>query len=131
MQRLFNISMKVCCQTEDLLSKVRENKEAHAAIVAEAKLGFAEKARSVLESHLEKLKEGKLKELHLHLTSPRDHSREYETIIKMLEMHRNSHIELSADEVRMFVEDKWDWTEEFLQTNSAYSGLALSKREHD
>lgn len=128
MQHFFNISMKVSCKTEELLEKIRENKSAHAAIVEEAKRGFAEKARAVLEAHLSKLESGALKELRISLASPRDHTREYETIIKMLELHRSSHIELNADEVRMFVEDQWDWTEEFLQTNSMYSGLASSKR---
>lgn len=128
MQRYFNISMKVTCSTEELLAQVRVNKEAHAAIVEEAKRGFVLTARAVLEGHLEKLKEGKLTQLHVSLAPPRDHTREYDTILKMLEMHKSEHIELSADEVRMFVEDQWDWTEEFLHTNSAYSGLAASKR---
>jgi uncharacterized protein YpuA (DUF1002 family) len=131
MQRMFNISMKVVCNTSELLEKVKQNKDAHIAIVEEAKRGFAKKAQEVLENHLEKLKRGLLKDLRVSLTPPRDHTREYETIIKMLQLHKNTHIELNADEVRMFVEDRWDWTEDFLQTNSAYSILALSKREHD
>lgn len=39
----------------------------------------------------------------------------------MLKQHTGETVELSPDEYRHLVEDEWDWTKEFINTNYAYS----------
>lgn len=116
--------MKVVCNSRDVLNAVRKNRDNHAKIVSEARAGFLVKAAEMLKAESERLAAGKLKSLRLTLASPVDHTSEYDTVVRMLEMHREDTIELDADSVRMFVEDKWDWTERFLAENSVYSGTA-------
>lgn len=123
-----NIDMEVECDKAAVLDKVRTNREGHAKIVAEARVGFVEKAREVLTEQLDRLKKGKLKELSVHLAPPADHTREYDTVIRMLEMHTESTITLGASEVQMFIEDNWDWSDQFIMANSAYSGTAAARR---
>lgn len=122
------IDMEVECDKKMVLEKVRENRNGHAKIVEEARVGFVEKAALMLTAELEKLKKGKTQELSVHLSSPADHTREYDTVIKMLEMHTEPTITLGGEEVRMFIEDNWDWSDQFLAVNAAYSGTAAARR---
>lgn len=118
--------MKVVCAAKEVLATVRTNRDNHAKIVSEARVGFLVKAKEMLDAESAKLAAGKLRSLKVNLAAPVDHTSEYDTVIRMLEMHREATIELDADSIRMFVEDKWDWTERFLAENSAYSGTARS-----
>lgn len=127
MRHMLGIKMEVFCNTADVLNKVKENRTEHAQIVEEARKGFIEKAKALLEEKLSLLKEGKLTTLQVNLSPPQNYTAEYDTIIQMLSMHTEKEITLGADEVRMFIEDRWDWTEAFLATNSAYSGSAIRK----
>lgn len=124
MRHMLNVRIEVVCETTTILQKVMQNREKHAGIVAEAREGFLKKAKEVLEAEMGKLKEGKLKTLSVQLQPPADHTSEYDTVIQMLQLHTEDTITLDADGVRMFVEDKWDWTEAFLGSNAHYSGTA-------
>lgn len=123
-----NIMMEVECDKKAVLDKVRSNREGHAKIVVEARAGFVEKAKEMLTEKLDLLKQGKLSELSVHLSSPADHMREYDTVIRMLEMHTEETITLGGEEVRMFIEDNWDWSDQFIAVNAAYSGTAAARR---
>lgn len=127
MQQRFGINLEVTCNKKEVLDTVKQNREEHIKIVQEAKIGYVEKARALLEEKLHLLKEGKVGRILIDLQYPLDHTSEYDTIIKMLTLHIGDDIILGANEVQMFVEDKWDWTDQFLHHNSAYSGTARSK----
>lgn len=127
MRHLLGIKMEVICNTADVLAKVTINRDEHAQIVKEARAGFVVRAKEALTEKLDLLKAGKLTSLQVNLNPPQDYTSEYDTIIQMLKMHTASEITLGADEVRMFIEDKWDWTEQFLGSNSIYSGTARAK----
>jgi len=132
MQRLLGMQMKVQLDRDELLAILRNNLAKHKEVVTEARKGYVETARKTLQDKLAELEAGKLKTVSISLTSPQDMSSTYKTVIRMLEMHQEPRIELSSDEVRMFVEDKWDWTSRFLATNAGYSDLAASMlRETD
>lgn len=121
------INMVVVCDRTDVLAKIEQNRDGHAEIVKEARAGFIDKAKKVLAEKLGLLKEGKLTSLIIDLAPPQDYTSEYNTVIQMLSMHTEKTITLSAEEVRMFIEDKWDWTEHFLTSNSYYSPIAASR----
>jgi len=126
MQRLLGMQMKVQLDRDELLKILRKNLTKHKEVVIEARKGYVKTARKTLQEKLAELEAGKLKTVSVSLTSPQDMSSTYKTVIRMLEMHQEPRIELSSDEVRMFVEDKWDWTARFLASNAGYSGLAAS-----
>ena len=126
---MHGVNMKVNVKREELLNKLRANRERHAAIVVEAREGYVKSARVEVERRLERLREGKIVALDFHLQVPEDYTSAYDTVIGMLSMSEQSEIEIDAKQYRMFVEDEWEWLHAFLVTSSNYSGLSRSYAE--
>jgi len=124
MRQIHNITMSVKCNKDYVLDALKKNRENHIKIVKEAKNGYLKEAEKQLKSRLEKIKNGYMTSLSFDLLIPADHTDEYDTIIKMLEMHTDDTIELSADEVRQLIENKWSWMNSFLSNNACYSKTA-------
>lgn len=122
MMRQLGIDMHVTCDKDQILEKLRENRELHSKLVAEARKGYIARAQEALAEKLSKLREGKVTELSFMLSVPRDFTGLYDTAIAMLEAHTEPTIELSAGEFRHFLQDEWDWTREFVAANAIYSG---------
>lgn len=116
--------LTITADVPGLLAKLRDNREAHAAIVVEAREGYIESAKVALSEKLAKLRTGDLVSLIFSLSPPQDYTKEYDTAIRMLEWTTDKTIELSASDFRRFVEDEWDWMEHFLISNAPYSGTA-------
>jgi len=127
MNRIYGIKMVVTCKRAEVLTKLRANRDKHASIVAEAREGYLKKALEAVEERAQELKAGKIKALIFSLQLPQDHTAEYDTVIQMLEMHQPETIELNADEVRQLIEDKWEWTSQFLHSNAFYSPQAATE----
>lgn len=117
-------SMKITAKTSDVLATLVKNRETHAKIVAEARVGYMEKARAAIKAKLDKLESGKLVSLAFHLMVPIDQTKIYDTAIQMLQMHQGESIELDSDQVRCLIQDRWEWTRTFYGTNKAYSATA-------
>jgi hypothetical protein len=135
MRHLHNINIEVEAKTKDVLEILRRNRTAHRKIVQEARAGWLKRCRAELEKRLQEITEGndgclvmlkapKSFNMHFQLPEPQDHTAEYDTVIQSLEMHTGETITLDADAVRQLVENRWDWIEEFLARNSAYSETA-------
>jgi len=122
MMRHLGINMRVTCLKTDILLKLQENRETHAKLVAEARVGYVQAAREALEKKLGLLAEGKLVALQFSLAVPKDYTAVYDTTISMLQAHTGNEIELAADEYRHLVQDEWEWTRDFLTSNMRYSG---------
>lgn len=124
MMRHSNIEMKTTVKRVELLVKVKENAEKHAAIVAEARIGYVMQARVAVEKKLKELQAGKIVSLHFTLNPPVDHTEVYKTTIEMLEWNTEELVILEADEFRQLVQDQWDWSSSFYGTNKVYSSTA-------
>lgn len=120
----FGINMTVICNKNEVLSALRTNRDKHQKIVQEARHGYIDKAKKALKKKLEILEAGKISTLQFSLSPPQDMTEAYDTAIQMLELHREVNVTLSAQEVRQFVQDEWDWASSFLFANSAYSTSA-------
>jgi hypothetical protein len=131
MQRLLGLQLQVECNKDELLETLRKNRARHKEIVIEARKGYMAKAKETLQEKLEELETGKVKSVSVSLSAPQDMSSVYDTTIKMLELHQQPTITLSSDEVRMLVEDKWDWTARFLASNAMYSDIAANMARED
>ena len=126
MNRMYNISMTITADRLKVLEVLRANLEQHKKIVEEARVGYFEAAQKMLRNKLDEMEKAgpnKVVQLTFSLRPPKDHTAEYETVIRMLEMHREQTVELSADEVRQLIENKWDWMKEFVAVNEVYSPL--------
>jgi len=109
---------------DDLLKKVQKNRDAHRGIFEEAVEGYRKRSVEILEEHIQKIKAGKLEEVYVRLPRPSDHTKDYDRVIEMLEMHEDTSIEIDEDHFASYVMDDWSWKNEFLATNSTYSATA-------
>lgn len=124
MMRLNNVRMKTTVKKAELLEKLKKNRTAHAQIVREARDGYVEKAAAALRKRLDDLRKGKIVALSFSLRPPLDYTETYDTTIHMLEMNQAESVVLEADEFRQLVEDRWDWTGDFIGQNKMYSATA-------
>ncbi len=127
MQRRFNLSLTVTCATEEILEALRRNREEHIIIYEEALVGWREKCIAALEKHLEDARNGKINLNFTNLAKPHSYASVYTTVIEMLQMHKDPLVVLTADEVRQFMQDQWEWADAWLVSNSRYSGTAANK----
>ncbi len=119
--------MSITANKEQVLETLRKNREIHKKMVVEARTGYVEKARVALEKKLNAIREGKIVALSFTLKPPLDYSAVYDTAIRMLELHTGSEVQLDAGQVHNLMEDNWDWTRDFLVSNSAYSATARER----
>jgi hypothetical protein len=135
----------ITANVDEVLQALHENLTDHKEIVEEARDGYLEKCREALKDarkrinkRLKALDDGKevnMTHIGFNLQPPQDHSKEFVTVIKMLELHKAAldddpewngpaTIELKAIDVQRFVLNEWEWQDQFLSTNSMYSDKA-------
>ena len=110
----------------ELLEALRENLEAHKDDVAEALELRREEMLSYFEEQIVKLNrdnEYQPKEV-IKFPVPEDNSKEYEKVIRMVEMTQDDVIELDEDQFDKLVMDNWNFKQALLET-SAFYGKAL------
>ena len=112
-----------------LLVTLRKNLQEHIQIVKEAKAGYERKLLAIYEAGVDILRDGRIPKVvePYQLPVPKDHSKEYQDAIEMLEMSREDNVELGIMQFRALVKDEWEWSGGFYTTNSAYSGSAREK----
>lgn len=109
---------------KEALETLRDNRTRHHKIVEEARVGYVNKAKALLSDKLEELRSGKITGLRFDLQVPEDHTDDYDLAIRMLELHSEDTIEMSATDVRTLMMDEWDWMRSFLFTNARYANSA-------
>lgn len=115
----------------DLLAKLHANLELHKKDYEEAKKGYRKEYIKRLESALTQAgvngKDLAVGEPPIHPTSglnpPESHEDDYLQAIAMLEVrNQDDEIELGWDQFRQFYQDNWDWKDQFIASNSMYTG---------
>jgi hypothetical protein len=115
----------------ELLATVRANRKTHIADFEEAVLGYKEQAKAEIEKAMERMKR-QIDELeagevlavarfHCTLAVPQNHEKDYDQVIKMLEMSVDDELTIRADEFAMYVMDDWSWKEDFKNVTATYS----------
>jgi hypothetical protein len=103
-----------------LFSKMKSNLAKHREMFLEAQEGYREEVIKQLDSMLRDAREGKKIRVFVELEAPVDHSEDYEINLEMLSWSTKSEIEISREQFRNFVLDKWNWTDQFVGTSTAY-----------
>jgi hypothetical protein len=119
----------VTVDVAQLRDKIKENRDKHRAIFEEAVEGYRKKAIELLEEHIKNIKKGKVLRVDVALPQPEDHTRDYDRILAMLDMHSDSSIDINERDFASYVLDDWSWKRQFLTTNSMYSASALDLLE--
>lgn len=104
----------------DLLNKLRENREKHAADYALAFEGYVQAMREELQGLLVKLDAGEKIPRYLVNREPEDHTDDYDLAIEMFEMATDTEIELDSRQFSKYVKDDWGWKLEWSASNTGY-----------
>jgi hypothetical protein len=106
----------------DLLEHLRTNREQHRGVFLEALEGFRVQFIKELDSMLADAKAGRDYRRVVNLVEPQDHTRDYDRVIRMLEMSISDQVKISEAEFAQYVLDDWGWKGQFLATSSNYTG---------
>jgi len=112
-------------ERDALLTIVKGNRDKHREIFLDALKGFRAKVIDILEQRLADARAGRRLNVRVNLPTPIDQTREYDRVIKMLEMSVEPQIELTQSEFSAYVMDDWSWKHQFTATNSAYTVAAI------
>lgn len=115
----------VLVNKDELLTKIKVNRDGHRAIFEEALEGYHLRVIELLEEAKQRALDNKRERITISIPYPEDHTDEYDTIISMLEMSLDEEIDLEAYDFQCYVLDKWVWKKQFLTSNSMYSATAI------
>jgi hypothetical protein len=105
----------------ELLEKVKGNRDNHRAVFEKALEGYRKAVVRELEKMLEEAKKGLRIRREVRLVEPMDQTRDYDRIIKMLEMSTDDVIELDEKGFSQYVMDDWSWKANFLESTNPYT----------
>lgn len=111
---------QVTVKKEELLEVLKKNRENHRGMFLKAQEGYRKFAIDKLDCMLKDAREGKQIRQQIGLVEPEDHTKDYDRVIRMLEMSQADEITLSERQFSQYVLDEWGWIESFTATNSRY-----------
>jgi len=106
---------------EDLLERIKENRNKHEVNFKEAKENYRIAIVETLTQMLETAKENKKVPHVINLKQPVHYLKDYDRTIKMLEMAQDDIIELSSSDFSRLVMDEWSWSRSFNENTLSYS----------
>ena len=106
----------------ELVNKLRENREKHHEHVKKAEKGYLKAVKEDLEQLLQIVNDGKIPNFRslYKLQQPINKIEEYDIALQMLDMSTDDIIELTQDDFKKYVLDKWDWTADLIASNTKY-----------
>ena len=113
---------KITVKKTKLVKILLKNRENHRKVFEEALEGYKEAVIAHLEKNLEDAKANRNPAgwLRFSLIQPVDQTKNYDTALRMLEMHTKPEIELQEHEFRQYVEDEWNWSRSWAMSNQHY-----------
>lgn len=120
------MEMTITVTKQDLLAKIKENREKHHQVFLDSLLGYKAAALQALEAHVKDLQDGRTPEIRIILSRPVDHTREYDRVIGMLEMDKGSEFTLDEVTYAQYVDDDWQWKRQWLRKMSDYAEQSAS-----
>jgi hypothetical protein len=112
---------KVKIKKNELLEIVTKNRAEHRSIFEKALEGYKAQVIAELEVMLAEAKSGKRIRRHVQLEEPMDQTKEYDRVVRMLELSQDDIIELTQSEFSQYVMDDWRWKDQFLASASTYA----------
>jgi hypothetical protein len=107
---------------DELLEALRKNRAAHREMFERAAVGYRKRAIEELDASLQDAKAGKKIRRSIGLVEPMDQTKDYDRVIRMLEMTVDQIVTIGAQEFQQYVMDDWSWKEQFTTSNAAYLG---------
>ncbi len=113
---------KVTIKQHELLVILRENRETHQADFEDAYAGYLETCAEKLQRLLGEFKAGKREVVQWSEFPPQNQVKDYDRVIRMLELSVDVEIELTSEEFANYVQDDWHWKGQWEMSNSNYIG---------
>jgi hypothetical protein len=113
---------KVKVKTSGLIEVLKGNRQKHVEEYKEAVRQFRMRSVAALKRELEKAINGKKFETNLCMTRPVSHEKDYDLVIKMLELSVDDVTILDQHDFNQFVNDEWSWKPSFSSSTAYYSG---------
>lgn len=107
----------------DLLKKVKMNRDKHLGIVERAQVKYREMAIDELDKMIADARSGRKFRRSVSLQVPANHVEDYDRAIGLFEMVKRSGadtIEISEEQYSQYVLDQWGWSNAFTSSNSTY-----------
>ena len=119
---------KVTVNKVKLIEIISTNMANHRGEFLKAQEGFKATVVEELEKHLESARQGKRINQYLSLPEPVDHTKEYETVLSMLNMSVDIEVTIEYDDYSKYVLDDWKWKEQFSNTASLYNNKSFTPK---
>lgn len=111
---------------ENLLNILTENREKHREVFKAAMDGYAKARRERLEDELRQTATGPMRDLKILLTCPKDHTADYDRVIRMVQLHEGATLVLSETDVQQYIMDDWVWRRDWNRKMSDYAGATYT-----
>lgn len=112
---------KITIKKDELLTAIQTNREQHKKDYDEAMVGFRSASIVAMEKNLAQAREGGEVKLGIGLTTPTEHTKDYDRVIRMLTMSTADEIMISEAQFTQYVMDDWNWKAAFVGLTAAYN----------
>jgi hypothetical protein len=112
----------VTVQRDELLRRIKANREAHRSLFLAAQDGFRARVVEELDQMLQDARDGRKPiRLLVGLVEPQDHTKDYDRVIAMLEMSTESEVTVHEEKFQCYVMDDWAWKAAVFHANTTYA----------
>jgi hypothetical protein len=111
---------EVTVHKEELLKALRANRANHREEFLEAQEGWKRVILDELEQRLEDARVGRNIKASFSFPEPHDHTKDYDRVIRMVEMEVCSQMTIDEHDFAQFVMDDWEWKANWTASNSGY-----------
>jgi hypothetical protein len=112
--------MQSTIQKDQLLEILRENRASHMAEFEKAVEGYRKLREAQLEEQLADIRAGRIREKWQALPVPFNQQKDYDRVIRLIELDISDVVTLNEAEVAQYVMDDWHWKQNFTASTSYY-----------
>jgi hypothetical protein len=109
-------------KVSDLLKHLKTNRAIHAKDYEEAMLGYRKAILDELKAKQIVACQNLDISHHLNTIRPKSFEKDYDSIIAMLEWTTDKEVELDPVQFKQYVQDEWNWKQEFATSTAIYKG---------
>ena len=114
---------KVNVTKEDLIAKLKENRDIHEKDYNDAVGGYRMLAEKELKKKLKTVKAGEKFDLRFNLSEPQSFVKDYEDAIGMLEISTDLTISITMEEYLKSYKNEWEWSRSWKTSYAPYATL--------
>ena len=96
-----------------LIEQIVANQATHEETYKRAIEGYRKRVADLMKELLNKVQKGEIDKIFISETPPTNHKREYKQVVAMLLASVNDKVLLSANEFASYVQDDWQWKQEW------------------